>query len=196
MSLIGNILMAITYLFIGPVPFLNIQPSVELIYVMISFGGAAYSIVIVSTLARSQGAAKRIGYTDDVPTYQLISGQLNYREMFTFVYFCQNFYYLGLWSSSTYLGIFVGPTVGGFLVENIGFAQASVCFMSLLAFSTLADMAELTYMISESPSAAPSPLRRLLDIGDQTTRLLAMSVHGCDDDFFIPKQRSGYEYLS
>ena len=88
MSVIGNIFMAITYLFIGPVPFLDIQPSVELIYVMISFGGTAYSIVIVSTLARSQGAAKRIGYTDDVPTYQLISGQLTVERFFTYVYFC------------------------------------------------------------------------------------------------------------
>ena len=88
MSVIGNIFMAITYLFIGPVPFLDIQPSVELIYVMISFGGTAYSIVIVSTLARSQGAAKRIGYTDDVPTTQLISGQLTverFLHMCTFV---------------------------------------------------------------------------------------------------------------
>ena len=53
------------------------QPNVELINVMISFGGFAYSIVSVSTLVRSQEAAKRLGYTDDVPTYQLISGKLN-----------------------------------------------------------------------------------------------------------------------
>ena len=69
--------MFITYLLIGPVPFLNMQPNVELINVMISFGGFAYSIVSVSTLVRSQEAAKRLGYTDDVPTYQLISGKLN-----------------------------------------------------------------------------------------------------------------------
>ena len=90
-SVIGNILMVITYLFIGPVPFLNIQPSVELIYVIISIGGTAYSIVIVSTLARSQGAAKRIGYIDNVLTTQLISGQLTverFLNMCTFVKIC------------------------------------------------------------------------------------------------------------
>ena len=73
-SVTGNLLMAVTFLFIGPVPFLNVQPSVGLIYGMISLAGIAYGVVVVSTFARSQGAAIRLGYTDDLPTYLLISG--------------------------------------------------------------------------------------------------------------------------
>ena len=58
----------------------------------------------------------------------------------------------GLWSSTVYLGAFAGPTAGGFFVENFGFAQSSVYFLFLFVFSTLMDMAELTYKIFFMPT--------------------------------------------
>ena len=58
----------------------------------------------------------------------------------------------GLWSSTVYLGAFAGPTAGGFFVENFGFAQSSVYFLFLFVFSTLMDLAELTYKIFFMPA--------------------------------------------
>merc|ERR1711973_24854 len=103
-------------------PVISIEPSVGLIYGMITMGGIAYGLVLVSTFARAQGSAIRLGYTDDLPTYLLISG---------------------LWSSSVYLGAFAGPTIGGFLVEKVGFAQSCVYYVCLFTFSTAMDFSEL-----------------------------------------------------
>ena len=75
-SVTGNIAMAFALLFIAPVPVINIEPSVGLIYGMITMGGIAYGLVLVSTFARAQGSAIRLGYTDDLPTYLLISGNI------------------------------------------------------------------------------------------------------------------------
>ena len=74
-SVTGNLLMAVALLFIGPVPFINIAPSVGLIYGMLTLAGMAYGVIIVSTFARSQGAAIRLGFSNDLPTYLLISGK-------------------------------------------------------------------------------------------------------------------------
>ena len=75
-SVTGNIAMAFALLFIAPEPVINIEPSVGLIYGMITMGGIAYGLVLVSTFARAQGSAIRLGYTDDLPTYLLISGNI------------------------------------------------------------------------------------------------------------------------
>ena len=58
----------------------------------------------------------------------------------------------GLWSSTVYLGAFAGPTVGGFLVEKFGFAQSCVYYLFLFVFSTLMDLAELTYKVFFMPA--------------------------------------------
>ena len=71
-------LMIIAFLLIGPVPFINLEPSVPQIYGSTALIGAGYAIVMVSTFGRSQGAAKSLGYKDDITTYLMMSGEANY----------------------------------------------------------------------------------------------------------------------
>jgi len=51
--------------------------------------------------------------------------------------------FLGMWSSSYFCGAFVGPTLGGLLVQNFGFPATTVIFASVLCLVTLLDTVEL-----------------------------------------------------
>ena len=53
----------------------------------------------------------------------------------------------GLWSCSLYLGGFLGPLVGGFLVEYFGFGQSAWIFAILFMFAGLMDVTELVTKI-------------------------------------------------
>ena len=66
--------MAVAFFFLGPVPFVNIQPTVPLIQGSIAIVGFGYAQVMVSTFGRAQGAALRKGFKDGIDTYLLISG--------------------------------------------------------------------------------------------------------------------------
>jgi hypothetical protein len=73
-SVIGNIFMATAFLLIGPVPFIPITPTVPLIQGSLAILGLGYGMVMVSTFGRSQRAAIRKGFNDDMDTYLIISG--------------------------------------------------------------------------------------------------------------------------
>ena len=47
----------------------------------------------------------------------------------------KNTFYLGLWSSSVYLGAFLGPTIGGFLVDNFGFPNSTMYMLKNFTIS-------------------------------------------------------------
>ena len=55
-----------------------------------------------------------------------------------------------MWTSSFYLGNFVGPTVGGFLVDYYGFGMAALVMFAACCLSILIDVAELSYSISQN----------------------------------------------
>ena len=75
-SILGNILLTVAFLLIGPVPFLtNILPTTSLIQGSAAILGAGYAMVMVSTFGRSQSAAIRNGYNDDLDTYMFISSK-------------------------------------------------------------------------------------------------------------------------
>ena len=52
-----------------------------------------------------------------------------------------------MWSSSFYFGNFVGPTVAGIVVENVGFRSTTLLFFSLYIFITIIDSCELVYYL-------------------------------------------------
>ena len=75
-SILGNILLTVAFLLIGPAPFLtNLLPSTSLIQGSAAILGAGYAMVMVSTFGRSQSAAIRHGYNDDLDTYMFISSE-------------------------------------------------------------------------------------------------------------------------
>jgi hypothetical protein len=54
-----------------------------------------------------------------------------------------NIYYSGMWASSFFCGSFAGPTLGGIMVEQLGFPITTVWFSSFLCLTMLADVYEL-----------------------------------------------------
>ena len=80
---------------------------------------------MVSTYARAQGAAARMGYPKDIDTYIMISG---------------------MWTSSLYLGCFVGPTIAGFLVKYYNNRFATTVFFLAYMVVLVADLGEWMYM--------------------------------------------------
>ena len=54
---------------------------------------------------------------------------------------------IGMWSSSFYLGNFLGPTVGGLLVDAYGFAWTTIVFFFLYCFMIIVNLCELIYAI-------------------------------------------------
>ena len=70
----GNGVMAIVFLFVGPVPFLAIQTKLPIIQGMTGLAGFGYASIIISSFGRSQRAAMHLEYADDINTYLAISG--------------------------------------------------------------------------------------------------------------------------
>ena len=68
--------MAIAFLFLGPVPFIAIETRLSTIQGMAALVGFAYASIVVSSFGRSQRAALKLGYADDINTYMAISGIL------------------------------------------------------------------------------------------------------------------------
>ena len=73
-SCVGNMVMVITCLFIGPAPFFNLPTNMGLIEGMAGLGGVGYALVMVSTFSRAQSEVLRKGFSDDIETYLMISG--------------------------------------------------------------------------------------------------------------------------
>jgi MFS family permease len=68
---------------------------------------------------------------------------------------------LGMWSTSFYLGNFLGPTIAGFLVEAWGFRQATVLFFSLFLVMIFVDIIELLYNIKQNKKATNTEYAQL-----------------------------------
>jgi len=66
--------MIISFIFIGPLPFLPLDPSYGLMIAMIAISGVGLANVMVSTFGRAQVAALRVGFNKDIDTYMLIAG--------------------------------------------------------------------------------------------------------------------------
>ena len=49
----------------------------------------------------------------------------------------------GLWNSAMFLGFFLGPTVGGILIDSYGYQVTALVFIGLYCFATTADLVEL-----------------------------------------------------
>ncbi len=76
-SIIGNICLIMGFLFVGPAPlFQDLVPTSQLIKSSGAVLGTGFAMVTVSTFGRSQAAAIRNGYNDDLDTYMFISSKL------------------------------------------------------------------------------------------------------------------------
>ena len=48
----------------------------------------------------------------------------------------------GMWNSAKSLGLFLGPTVGGILIDTYGYQVTAIVFIGLYCLATTADLVE------------------------------------------------------
>merc|ERR1711997_1186629 len=94
----GNVLFLTVFIFIGPLPFIDVTPTKHLIRGMMGLAGLSYASLVVSSFSRAQNRVLQMGFADDINTYVMISG---------------------IWLSAFSLGNFVGPTIAGAIVESV-----------------------------------------------------------------------------
>jgi len=102
--LFGSVITSISFLLVGPTPFLGIPKSLEVIIVALVLHGIGFGSELVATFSGAHRDAIRNGFPDDLSTYGLVSG---------------------LWTSTFALGAFIGPSAAGFLFDSIGFEWAA-----------------------------------------------------------------------
>ena len=67
--------MATAFLYLGPVPFMQLETNLSVIKGMAAVVGVGNGLLIVSYFGRTQRAALTLGYADDINTYIIISGK-------------------------------------------------------------------------------------------------------------------------
>lgn len=93
-------------LFLGPLPWLPLQPTLPLIVfslVLIGFGMSAK--LVCAFMDALNDSIKRRGFRNDVSTYGLVSA---------------------MFFTSCSIGAFVGPSVGGLLLDTLHYRASTV----------------------------------------------------------------------
>ena len=68
-----------------------------------------------------------------------------------------------MWTSSSYLGMFLGPSIGGILIDNYGFQEAAFFFSCLFCVTLMIDFKEfLTHTRSRSKEGSGDSLKILM----------------------------------
>ncbi|XP_065284177.1 MFS-type transporter SLC18B1-like [Dermacentor albipictus] len=102
--IVGLIIMAAAQIFMGPAPFLGIPSNLWATLATVSILGASFAFAYVPTMESMIRAATSGGMEEDIGTYALVSGW---------------------WNSMYSLGEVIGPSIGGVLLDLIGFPWAS-----------------------------------------------------------------------
>ncbi|XP_044531377.1 MFS-type transporter SLC18B1 [Gracilinanus agilis] len=100
----GNIITAVCYMLLGPVPILHIKSQLWLLVLVLVVNGVSAGMSIIPTFPEVLSCAYENGFEEGLSTLGLVSGLFG-----------------AMWS----LGAFIGPTLGGFLYEKIGFEWAA-----------------------------------------------------------------------
>ena len=120
LSLTGYIGLIITLLIIGPLPFIPVEPSTTMTLIALGLYGFFDCFVFVSSFTRAELSATQNGFEENTRTYQLISG---------------------LWMTFNSMGNFLGPSVGGIVVDVLGFRNAIMIlwfpFILMLIFNII-----------------------------------------------------------
>ena len=137
-AMFGVVLSTIGYSLIGPLPFLPLQKSIGLIVIGLIFAGFGDAAESVSGFVYAHKKAIEHGLPDSTETYGLVSS---------------------LWLMSYSLGNFFGPTIGGILTTEVGFALGMfyVIGLQLLLFSSF-----LVLCVCQSQSCCTPDVRKML----------------------------------
>lgn len=97
---IGAGFVAISFLFIGPAPFLPFVTNFVTCIISLIVHGVGFAAILVSGFSLAHREAVAQGLPDNLNTYALISS---------------------LWTATFALGAFIGPSMAGVLVDHFSF---------------------------------------------------------------------------
>ncbi|KAK7835383.1 hypothetical protein U0070_017919 [Myodes glareolus] len=100
----GNLITAVCYMLLGPVPILHIKSQLWLLVLVLVVNGFSAGMSIIPTFPEMLSCAYENGFEEGISTLGLVSGLVS-----------------AMWS----VGAFMGPMLGGFLYEKIGFEWAA-----------------------------------------------------------------------
>lgn len=105
LCLFGCVLCLAGFVIIGPIPFVRAEPSIPLIIVALVLIGLGTGVKLVAALVGSFGyAIRELGMPDNKSTFGV----------------CSSIYH-----TSTSVGAFLGPSIGGFLLERFDYRPAT-----------------------------------------------------------------------
>ncbi|XP_064480104.1 MFS-type transporter SLC18B1-like [Ornithodoros turicata] len=107
LTVAGCVLLAISLLLFGPAPFINSDTKIWMVMLGLAVFGSGSGGAIVCPFVGSLRDTLARGFPDDLSTYGLVSS---------------------LFTSSHSMGAFVGPTLGGYLFESLGYRWGSMLF--------------------------------------------------------------------
>ncbi|KAM6465752.1 MFS-type transporter SLC18B1 isoform 2-T2 [Liasis olivaceus] len=122
----GGLLTALCYFFLGPAPILHIESQLWLFILMLILIGFALAMVGMPLFPEMLSSAYENGFEEGLSLLGLVSGLFG-----------------ALWA----LGSFVGPTLGGFLNEKVGFEWSAAIQGG---FSLLSGLASAIFYIYEA----------------------------------------------
>ncbi len=76
LSIVGNLLVSLSMVFIGPLPIFALQPTPQLIYGSVAMAGTGYSLIGVSSFTRGFHTAISMGFADNMRTNLIVSGMI------------------------------------------------------------------------------------------------------------------------
>ncbi|ETE58287.1 MFS-type transporter, partial [Ophiophagus hannah] len=122
--IVGAFLTTLCYFFLGPAPILHIESQLWLFILMLVLNGFALAMTGIPIYPEAINNAYENGFEEGLSLLGLVSGLFG-----------------ALWA----LGSFVGPTLGGFLNEKLGFEWSAAIQGGVTLLSGLASAIYYTY---------------------------------------------------
>ncbi|XP_035976702.2 MFS-type transporter SLC18B1 isoform X3 [Halichoerus grypus] len=144
----GNIITAGCYMLLGPIPVLHIKSQLWLLVLILVLNGISAGMSIIPTIPEILSCAYENGFEEGLSTLGLVSGLFS-----------------AMWS----VGAFIGPTLGGFLYEKIGFEWAAAV-QGLWALTSGLTMG--LFYLWEHSRRRRSKLQNILGTEEERTALL------------------------
>ncbi|KAM5285295.1 MFS-type transporter SLC18B1 isoform 2-T4 [Hipposideros larvatus] len=149
---LGNFITAGCYMLLGPVPVLHIKSQLWLLVLILVINGISAGMTIIPTFPEILSCAYENGFEEGLSTLALVSGLFS-----------------AMWS----VGAFMGPILGGFLYEKIGFEWAAAV-QGLWALTSGLTMG-LFYLL-ESSRRRRAKVHNTLGTEEERTALLSDEI--------------------
>ncbi|GAB1294975.1 MFS-type transporter SLC18B1 [Apodemus speciosus] len=144
----GNLITSGCYMLLGPVPLLHIKSQLWLLVLVLVVNGVSAGMSIIPTFPEMLSCAYENGFEDGISTLGLVSGLFG-----------------AMWS----VGAFMGPILGGFLCEKIGFEWAAA-LQGL--WTLLSGVAMALFYLWEDSTARRSKAQNILGTEEEQAALL------------------------